>query len=77
MPSKSKKVTRRGPSNADAADKLHFLDESMCVADLVEILDQLSHRRDIQRHALMLDRGVNAFLLGMLRERLPRQREAA
>jgi hypothetical protein len=47
-----------------------FLTDDMRVADLVEVLEQLPSRH--REHALVVDRGVKAFLLGLLRDRLPR-----
>jgi hypothetical protein len=48
------------------------LDEGMTARDLCEVLDQVSHRRDADRHVFLLDRGVRKFLSDLLRERLPR-----
>jgi hypothetical protein len=55
-----------------AIGRCEFLTDEMTVADLCEILEGLSSRR--HEHALIVDRGVRTFLLGLLRERLPRMR---
>jgi hypothetical protein len=54
--------------------QIESLTDDMRVADIVEILDQCQHRRD--RHLLELDAGVRRYLIDLLKERLPRVRQA-
>jgi hypothetical protein len=52
--------------------RVERLSEDMTVRDLVEIFDQVGHRRGADAHVFLFDRGVRKFIAGLLRERLPR-----
>jgi hypothetical protein len=47
-----------------------FLDSDMSVRDLCAVLEYLPWRRDA--HQIVIDAGVRHYLLGVLKERLPR-----
>jgi hypothetical protein len=47
-----------------------FLDEDMTIVEICEVLECLPWRRNV--HQLCIDHGVRAYLLGLLREHLPR-----
>jgi hypothetical protein len=55
-----------------AIGRCGFMDDAMTATELIEVLEGLPSRR--REHALIIDRGVKVFLLGLLRERLPRTR---
>jgi hypothetical protein len=44
----------------------------MTVRDLVELFDQVGHRRDADAHLFSFDLGTRRFIASLLRERLPR-----
>jgi hypothetical protein len=49
---------------------ISFLDESMTNREIYKVLEHLPWRRGA--HQIVIDHGVRAYLLGLLRERLPR-----
>jgi hypothetical protein len=52
--------------------RVERLNEDMTVRDLVEIFDQVGHRRGADAHVFLLDRGTRKFISDLLRARLPR-----
>lgn len=62
------------PLHNSFSAKIEYLDESMTVRELVQTLEDFAHQRG--KHGLLLDAGVRNYLLGVLREHLPRRREA-
>lgn len=55
---------------ARPVDDIAFLDDDMSARDLYEVLECLPWRRTA--HQIVIDSGVRDYLLGVLKERLPR-----
>jgi len=66
---------RRVSRNADATDAVHHLTEDLSVRDIVEIFDQVAHRRNAGDHAWFFDSGVRRYIQNLLRSQLRHQRE--
>ena len=60
---------------ARPVDDIAFLDDDMTISDLCEVLECLPWRRTA--HQIVIDSGVRDYLLGVLKEHLPRFRREA
>ena len=77
-PTKQKTLNSGTPKVIDHSTTLgnvECLDGSIIPRDLVEIFDQISHRRGANEHAYLMDYEVRRYIANLLRERLPRSRK--
>lgn len=72
-------MNSRAPQMIDHATTIgcvEVLDGSMNARTLYEVFDQVAHRRNAGDHVYQMDHHVRRYLANLLREHMPRKREA-